>query len=108
MSIGGTLAGGTANSGGAAVVQGEGSFALGISITEAVGVFAQFFVIWPRGIDPLPFAGAGITAQVAPRFQLDATMDVGLTDVTTRVSISAGMTVLIGEDEAPSGAQAPQ
>ncbi|MFT5356496.1 MAG: hypothetical protein ACI9KE_003721 [Polyangiales bacterium] len=98
VSIGGNLAAGTVNLG-TAVVQGEGSLALGISITEAVGVFGQVFVIWPRSIDPLPFVGAGITAQVAPRFQLDATLDVGLTDDTTRVSFSAGMTILVGEGE---------
>lgn len=104
VSIGGNLAAGTTNAGGAAVVQGEGSFALGVSIGDAVGVFGQFFMIWPRGIDPLPYVGAGIAAQVAPRFQLDATIDVGLTDATTRVSVSAGMTVLVGSGEA---AQAP-
>ncbi len=109
VSIGGNLAAGTANLGGAPVVQGEASVALGISITDAVGVYGQFFMIWPRGLDPLPYVGAGFTAQVAARFQLDASIDVGLTDDTTRIIIGAGMTVLIGEGEDSEVAQpAPQ
>lgn len=97
VSIGGNLAGGTANLGGAAVIQGEGSFALGVTITDAVGVYGQFFMIWPRGIDPLPYVGGGITAQIASRFQLDASLDIGLTEATTRVTAGLGMTVLIGQ-----------
>lgn len=101
VSIGGNLAAGTANFG-APVVQGEASLAVGVSISDSVGMYGQFFMIWPRGIDPLPFVGAGITAQVASRFQLDASFDIGLTEATTRFAFGAGFTVLVGEEEVPA------
>lgn len=96
VSLGGNLAVGMANTVLGKVVQGEGSIALGGSITDNVGIFGQLFMIWPKGFDPMPYAGAGIAGQVTPRLQLDATVDVGLTNNATRLSVSAGLTVLVG------------
>ena len=52
VSIGGNLAAGTTNAGGAAVVQGEGSFALGVSIGDgdAGSVLQHVFIEYGQGL----------------------------------------------------------
>ena len=104
-SISGNLAGGTSPGG---TVVGEGSVNLGINVSDRAGVYGQFFLVMPEDVDPMPYVGAGVYAQVAPRFQVDGYLDIGLTDATTRVTIGAGMTVLVGEgDEEPARPSPP-
>lgn len=74
---------------------GEASLAASIQATDALGIFVQTFMLWTRDQDPRPYFGGGLYAQVHPRIQVDATVDVGLTDdADSRVRAGAGMTVL--------------
>ncbi|MEM9072681.1 MAG: transporter [Myxococcota bacterium] len=79
------------------VVQGEGSVAVSLALGARASVYVQSFLIWPEDVDPLPFVGAGVAIQVAPRIQVDTSLDVGLTDDTTRLTIGAGLSLLVGQ-----------
>jgi hypothetical protein len=58
----------------------SGSVSAGYGFTDEFGAYAEFILIYPEGDDLVPAVGGGYTWLLAPRVQVDASFDVGLTE----------------------------
>ncbi|MEM6958808.1 MAG: transporter, partial [Myxococcota bacterium] len=93
----GNLAGGTVAPD---LVLGEGSIAVTYAPSDPLWFYLLGVMLWVEDEDPDAFAGAGMGYMLNPALQVDFSFDVGLTEGTTRLTVSAGLTVLLGESAA--------
>jgi len=75
--------------------QGAASVALGVSITERVGSYLEYYGFYPAtdGAGPAHYLNGGVTYLITNNFQLDARVGFGLNDRADDFFTGAGFAV---------------
>lgn len=69
------------------------SFAGGVSITDQLGAYIEYYGIFPDGGGDTHYADGGLTYQFTPNFQIDGRVGVGLNDAADDVFGGVGAAI---------------
>ena len=96
FSLGGSASVAYTSTDGDHFTQGAGSVLVGYSISDKLGCFAEYFLIYPneKGSDAAHYVDFGATYLLTDRIQLDASAGFGLNDEADNFFVGAGISFL--------------